>query len=406
MTTIYPAIVVATYNRPEALLRLLKSIAKADYQGYKNIPLVISVDGGGNPQCTRIAEEFEWQYGEKRVITHSENIGLKAHILSCGDLTEQYGAIIMLEEDVYVSPYFYDYSVQTTSFYQDEKKIAGVSLYLYRFNEYADIAFFMPISNGADVFFMQIPSSLGQCWTHKQWSQFKIWLNENSAKEITTLLPYSVRQWDRKNSWKLFFYAYMVECDKFFVYPYTAYSVCMGDEGEHLTQKMNVMQNVLALLPQKYIFIPFSKNSVVYDAYMELLPNFLWKFGFHDKENFCVNIYGNKLDVTQEYMLSMLPCTSPIEEYGVDFIPLENNVILRNAGQGLSFGKTINFIKQEFSQKNERLAFAFHSRMLVFAKYVGRIEREKELKHTMKYRLGNFILRPIVFLRNMIKCIL
>lgn len=60
MTTIYPAIVVATYNRPYALQRLLNSIAKADYKGYKNIPLVISVDGGGNPQlmelgtCTRV----------------------------------------------------------------------------------------------------------------------------------------------------------------------------------------------------------------------------------------------------------------------------------------------------------------------------------------------------------------
>lgn len=403
MTIIYPAIVVATYNRPYALQRLLNSIAKADYKGYKNIPLVISVDGGGNPQCTRIAEEFEWQYGEKRVITHSENIGLKAHILSCGDLTEQYGAIIMLEEDVYVSPYFYDYSVQTTSYYQSENKIAGVSLYLYRFHEYANIAFFMPIPNGKDVFFMQVPSSWGQCWTQKQWYSFRKWFFKNGDKDIVDSLPASVRQWSKKTSWKLFFYAYMVECDMFFVYPYISYSVCMGDEGEHIETKLNVMQNSLSLFPRKYILSPFSKNGVVYDAYMELFPHFFWQMGFHSNEDFCVNIYGNKTDIKQNCMLSLLPCKSPIEEYGLDFIPIENNIIFRNEGVGLAFGRTVDFMEQSIRIKDERLAYMFHSRMLAFAKNVGRMEREQELKRTIKYRLGDAIVSPIGTMWNRVK---
>ena len=38
------AIVIAAFNRPDCLARLLKSISLATYDGYTNIPLVISID--------------------------------------------------------------------------------------------------------------------------------------------------------------------------------------------------------------------------------------------------------------------------------------------------------------------------------------------------------------------------
>lgn len=129
---IYPAIVIATYNRPKSLERLLTVVANANYDGYANIPLIISVDGGGNITCKVIAQEFKWKYGEKVVINHYENLGLKRHIISCGDLTKTYGAIIMLEDDTVVSPYFYDYAVQTSTYYQNDTKIAGVSLFFFK----------------------------------------------------------------------------------------------------------------------------------------------------------------------------------------------------------------------------------------------------------------------------------
>lgn len=67
---IYPAIVIATYNRPHALSRLLNSISVANYDGYNDIPLVISIDGGDNPKCEEIANNFTWTYGKKIIISH------------------------------------------------------------------------------------------------------------------------------------------------------------------------------------------------------------------------------------------------------------------------------------------------------------------------------------------------
>lgn len=122
MNILNPAIVVVAYNRSKSLERLLCSIASANYVDYSNITLVISIDGGGTGECEQVANSFQWEYGEKRIICHNENLGLKRHIVSCGDLTKQYDSIILLEEDIYVSPYFYDYSVRTASYYQSEEK--------------------------------------------------------------------------------------------------------------------------------------------------------------------------------------------------------------------------------------------------------------------------------------------
>lgn len=408
MSTLYPAIVVASYNRPMALERLLRSIGKADYSGYNNIPLVISIDGGGDPQCAAIAEQFPWERGEKRVITHPQNLGLKQHILSCGDLTQQYGAIIMLEEDTFVSPYFYDYSVQTTSYYQADENIAGVSLYIYRFHEYANIAHFMPIHNGYDTFFMQVPSSCGQTWTAHQWSRFCSWYQTHAEQQTFDGLPDSVQQWSHQTSWKVFFYAYMVACDKYFVYPYVGFSVNMGDIGQHMDIQMNVCQNLLAIeSPISYNYLPFSFDTVVYDAYMELLPAYFWRHGFHKGENFCVNIYGSKINNVQEpYMLSLLPCSTPIETFGTDLIPVESNVLLSNMGDKVSYGKTADFSKKDVYDMMEQLGSIYHSRLLELGKTLGRVQGVNQIKASSRYRIGNATLYPIVFLRKIYKQII
>ena len=55
------AIVVAAYNRPDSLKRLLCSLSNANYNGYKSIKLIVSVDFSGNDDCKNIANAFEWK---------------------------------------------------------------------------------------------------------------------------------------------------------------------------------------------------------------------------------------------------------------------------------------------------------------------------------------------------------
>jgi len=107
-----PAIVVVGYNRPKALERLLRSIHDADYSDYSDISLVISLDKGPS-EVRDIASSFLWRYGPKRLIIHEARLGLRSHILSCGDLSQTYRTVIILEDDLVVSPAFYDYAVQS-----------------------------------------------------------------------------------------------------------------------------------------------------------------------------------------------------------------------------------------------------------------------------------------------------
>src|SRR4030043_1928352 len=123
-----PAIVVVAYNRPRSLERLLSSLRNA--KKISNAELIISIDNKEpeNIIIKNIADAFEWPYGDKKVIYQEKRLGLKQHVLQCGDLSQKYGSIIMLEDDLMVSPYFYDFAKKALEFYDGDDKIGGVSL--------------------------------------------------------------------------------------------------------------------------------------------------------------------------------------------------------------------------------------------------------------------------------------
>ena len=123
------AIVAVGYNRPDSMNDLLKSIVKADYDSDR-VDLIVSIDKGERQsEVISVAEQISWSFGEKIIRAFSERQGLRNHIIQCGDLTEKYDAVVVLEDDLLVSRYFYSYVKQTLKFYQNDPNIAGISLY-------------------------------------------------------------------------------------------------------------------------------------------------------------------------------------------------------------------------------------------------------------------------------------
>jgi len=260
-------IIVVTFNRPKALNRLLSSLKDACYDGYKNIPLIISIDYSGNNDCADIAHNFTWPYGIKHVIVQQENLGLKKHILQCGDLSSTHDAIIVLEDDLFVSPAFYDYAQRAFSFYKNDKDIAGIGLYNYRFNE---IAFcpFEPIADGYDNYFLQVPCSSGQLWTKAQWHLFKEYTITNTSEKVD-LLPASVVAWPSATSWKKIFFQYLLETNRYFVYPRISLTTNFGDIGQHHDNDLKVWQTPLLLEKMDFRFSKPDDSIFVYDAFFE-----------------------------------------------------------------------------------------------------------------------------------------
>lgn len=173
MKTNNPVIVVALYNRYKPMMRLFDSLTKATYPN-QPIHFIISIDNDNN-QNLNIKEEadnFKWNYGPKEVIYHSHNLGLRDHFNFCGGLTQKYGSVIFLEDDLYVSPQFYNYALQALGFYKDESIIAGISLYSYkRIEQKTNPWPFDAIDDGFDNYFLQ-QASWGQIWTWKMWKPY------------------------------------------------------------------------------------------------------------------------------------------------------------------------------------------------------------------------------------------
>src|SRR5699024_2262112 len=137
-------IIVIAYNRTKSLKRLLNAIQKAYYDN-KKVELIISIDKGKNSEVYDVAESFNWTHGKKTVIKRNQNLGLREHILQSGDLSLDYDAIVMLEDDLVVSKSFYRFVTQSVYYYSNDDNIGGISLYTYRISEFANQRTFIPM---------------------------------------------------------------------------------------------------------------------------------------------------------------------------------------------------------------------------------------------------------------------
>lgn len=185
-----PAIVIPAYNRPAALKRLLNSLQVADYSE-PSVPLIISVDPesiGPNQVVLKVAESFEWKHGPKRIQVHAKHLGLLQNFYFCGNLTTEYESVIILEDDLWVSPSFYKYATQALSYYEDDASLGGLSLYCYRHNGFTHESF-IPLVDGTDIFFAQIGSILGQVWSRNQWENFASWRSASSSSSSSVSPP-------------------------------------------------------------------------------------------------------------------------------------------------------------------------------------------------------------------------
>ena len=91
------AIVAVGYNRIDSMQRLFMSLSIAQYPN-NDIPLYISIDASGDTELYDYVRNFEWKHGDKYVNIQEERLGLRKHIIQCGDLTKCFKAVIILED--------------------------------------------------------------------------------------------------------------------------------------------------------------------------------------------------------------------------------------------------------------------------------------------------------------------
>ncbi len=298
-----PAIVAIGYDRPEALRRLLSSIEAALYPDGVRPALVISIDKSDSEAVLNAAREFEYSHGEKIVMAREKRMGLREHVLSCGDLTEQYDGIIVLEDDIFVSPLFYSYAVAALDLSDENERIGSVSLYDHRFNVHVRESF-GAIDDGYDNYYLQIASSWGQAYTKKQWKQFRAWYEENKDRDLTgPLVPANISGWSDR-SWLKYYIVYLIEADKYTLYPRISLTTNFGDAGTHEKKSDTDLQvPVAGGYIKEYNFSTPGQSLAVYDPFFEAVATYSdekVRFGLSDEEcvkkedDIIMDLYGIK----------------------------------------------------------------------------------------------------------------
>lgn len=326
-------IVVITYNRLHCVKRLVESLQNAWYDG-DTVDLIISIDKSNTDLVEKWADKQTWKHGAYKVIRHEKNLGLRAHVLECGNRVKDYDAIAVFEDDVTASPNFYRYSKQCVDKYKDDDRIAGISLYGFP-HAGMDLHAFTPLASGYDVYFMSIAQSWGQIWMKHQWEDFYNWYTNDPSEFGYAPRLNKLYNWP-KSSWLKYHIKYCIEKNKYFVYPYHSLSTNNSDAGTHAKKQLRsntLCQSNLQTLPQnKYSLPSLDECSVKYDFYYE--AQFLGKYLGVNEENLCVDLYGDKRNEEHKrYWLTCEPAPYKIiKSFDLAYKPWENNIILNKQG--------------------------------------------------------------------------
>ncbi|GAA0077115.1 hypothetical protein UT300005_14930 [Clostridium sp. CTA-5] len=371
-------IVIIAFNRLDSLKRLLSSISLAEYAQKAN--LIISIDkGNDNQDVLEYSNKFIWNNGEKIVIYQSENLGLRKHVLKCGDLTYKYGNIIMLEDDLFVAPGFYNFAQSAIKYYENNDKIAGISLYSHKRNVHNNKIFYN-LRDESDIFFMQFPSSWGQSWTCKQWDSFKKWY-KNNCNELKNKknIPDNVLNWP-ESSWLKYFISYMIETNKFFVYPNESFSTNYGDKGTHFSMDTGIYQVPLTSRKDvNYKFKDINDSISIYDAFFENMKIIDLYNNKINKKQVLIDFYGQKYNkIKTKYLLTSKRLDYEIlKSYDGSLIPYELNIINQISGNDI-------FLYNISKDVSNKKIFTINSKIKSLNKIVN-YASTKDLIQTLKY---------------------
>ena len=332
-----PAIVVLAYDRPDALERLLNSLDQAFFPENTEVPLVISLDYSTSPSARRavdLARAREWRFGPKTVIERNEHLGVVGHFRAAGELTREYAAAIMLEDDLTVAPPFYEYASQVLAAYDSDERVAGHCFYGLRFNGSTQEPF-IPLEDGSDVFFLGVPYTQGLCFSARQWRNFEVWLENHQVGPNRDLHPaflsFAPEEWFPDLA------TYIAETGRFFSFPKVSLSVGWGDAGAHFAESTAWFQAPIQLGRRHFQFPLLDDAGSVYDGFFELLPGRLDSAAL-DRLEFDVDLNATKHpgNLRFDWVLTTRPVSKARMSFGLTMYPPESNIRFRVPGRDIS----------------------------------------------------------------------
>jgi len=232
-------IVLIVYNRLEHTKKVIESLKKntlskksvlyifSDYQKNEN-------DKEGVRQVRDYLKTVEG-FKKIKVIEMKINKGLSKNIIDAvTKIINEYGKVIVLEDDVVVSKYFLKYMNDSLDIYKDNKKVGAI------------LGFIFPLEGAhSETFFLNYFASWGWATWKDRWDLFErdgLFLydqlkekglrkkfNINGTYPFTRILRNQIK--GNNDSWAIRFYASLMIHNKFVLYPKKSLVQNIGFDG-------------------------------------------------------------------------------------------------------------------------------------------------------------------------------
>lgn len=258
------AIIIPVYKRTISLKRLLNSVESADIKG--DVSIVFSLDKNYDNKVLEILNNFEWHYGEKKIVYNNYKNGVDGNNLNCFYQGLDYDYFVLLEDDYFVHTNFHHFIIDSLQFYSScNHGIAGFSLYRFERSEDTLTPHYVP-NNGNFTFFLQKASSRGSFYRKVDIQKFINFL-EKGILDIE--IPMQVQQWGNQN-WEVIFMKYLVYSNQYFVYPRYSFSLPFCEVGVHFKRKSDLLgyasEMVWLYYKEKFTLEPFENSLLKYDT--------------------------------------------------------------------------------------------------------------------------------------------
>jgi hypothetical protein len=155
------------YNRPIHTLRALDALAKC--RKIEDCELYLFSDGSRTDAARSEVEEtrvilHQWAKAfDAHVVEQPCNLGLaKSIVTGVSDLCARYGRVIVVEDDLVVSPDFLHYMIQSLNHYENETHVMQVSGFTIS----------PPDDLAADVFLLPVTTTWGWATWQRAWQHF------------------------------------------------------------------------------------------------------------------------------------------------------------------------------------------------------------------------------------------
>lgn len=334
--SISPAIVIMAHNRPDELRQLLASVGRADVAA--GTPLVLSLDLGGDRSAdvAAIADAVSWPHGTIRRLDH-DRIGLVEHFHRCGDLADDFGAIVLLEDDLLVGPAFHRWATSALQHASDDAPVAGVSLASPFFDGYRHLPF-EPILDGYDGVFAQIPWYDGMAWTSDMWQGYRNAVIDPTTPIHRSFLDLADDEWFPDAT------RFLVQSERYYLLPRNAHATNSGAAGTHFGQRTDYFQVPLSMRGStEWRLVSLDDSLAVYDDHLEPTPSVVRRLVPDLTEcDFAVDLLGVRdlSTVSAEHVLTTRPVDGPVRSWGASLHPLVANLVHDVQGNAIHLAAT------------------------------------------------------------------